>query len=181
MTELFATNLDRSKYQTLEQWYLDRGLVYPPKTSATPPKHNSSMPTASAALSPRWLVLYAGTLNSEEASLLEKMVGAIGLRKSDFTAIDLAASESAKMLKDLQSDSAISHIKCGLVFGDPALKLLTSGAQIAMATMRGVWFTADLLPGVPLIPTWHPQDLIDNPSLKRATWADLLDAQNRHK
>jgi len=107
------------------------------------------------------------------------MLAAIKLTTKDYLEMDLNTESGQLALTQFGDPENAEADCCGLVFGEPAVQALTGSAQAAMPTLRGNWFSSALLPGVALLSTWHPHDLLANPELKRSAWEDLQTAQKK--
>jgi DNA polymerase len=112
--------------------------------------------------------------------LLNKMIGAMGLRREDVYICNIVKCRPPKN-RDPEPDEVdtckpflmeqIAAIRPRLIvaLGKPAAQcLLQSTAPIG--ALRGRWHDFE---GTPLMPTYHPAALLRNEGYKRPTWEDL--------
>lgn len=155
--------------QVLHSWYEDRGLdLLPPVQKAPAQIHTKDLKSAAATPSLKHIQLWiAPRPSGQAATLLEKMIAATNIPPSmiHIRHLDEGTLPNAN---DGTEESTIV-----LIMGQRALDIVTANAQVKVETMRGHWFVPKNARDVASIATWHPNDLIENPSLKKEAWVDL--------
>ena len=126
----------------------------------------------------------AGTLYSgRTGTLFDKMIAAIGLSRSGDNAVYLAPvvpwnppqnldpnpEDLAMMLPFLQRHIELAAPKLIVLMGNSPCHALIK--KSGMTRLRGTWTEAE---GHPAIPMFAPSYLLNTPTAKRDTWADLL-------
>ena len=139
-----------------------------------------------------WLTVSAGVVpvpgdlfGKTQDSMLAKMIAAISLNEEDVFITNVIKCS----LPD-SCQPTMEHIKtCGTYLTDQiallsprlicsmgiiASRLLTGRSQ-PLSQQRGRFVTYSVAPGksIPLMPTYHPTFLLQNPEMKQAAWADL--------
>jgi hypothetical protein len=109
------------------------------------------------------LVFIIAEASSKPAQdLLHKMIEAMGLKKDDVLIAHLENSPQALKLENLQPSVIVA-------LGESiAQNLLATNAPIS--ELRGVFRPFQK---AKLIATFHPEDMIKKPELKKTVWADL--------
>ncbi|WP_102226047.1 uracil-DNA glycosylase [Acidimangrovimonas sediminis] len=130
--------------------------------------------------------------------LLDRMLGAIGLSRSGPDAEnavyisnilpwrpphnrDPEAAEIAMMMPFVARHVELAAPEVLVLMGNtPCAAVL---GRRGITRMRGKWTEAPELPlpGLPVLPMFHPAYLLRNPAAKREAWADLLSLQARLK
>lgn len=141
-----------------------------------------------------WLAVPAGgdvpiepvvQFGDDEDRMLERMTAAIGLTSADVFVTNVVkcavlnefrptlahASVCASYLKQ-QIEILAPTVICAM--GTMACQILTGVAR-PLSTLRGKMFMYRLASGrqLPVMPTYHPTFLLQNPEMKRAVWSDL--------
>ncbi len=112
--------------------------------------------------------------------LLERMLGAMGLSRSDVWMTSLvlcrdpddrkpSAEEARTCSAWLKAQWDVIQPQFLLAFGEVPAQLLAQRTA-PLAELRGRWMTARQ---VPAIATWSPQDVLADGAKKREVWADL--------
>lgn len=111
--------------------------------------------------------------------LLDRMVAAMGFKRAEVYLVHVVKcrglggtptpAETAACLPYLEQQLSLLSPKALVSFGSYASALL-SGAPKPMAELRGRW---SKFKGIPLMPTYHPDEILRDEGLKRFVWADL--------
>jgi hypothetical protein len=109
-------------------------------------------------------------MDAEVAELLENIISAMKLNNEDVCVI-----ESPETLAELPVRGLA--LKVVVALGAEALATLT-GSDGAFGGLRGRF-----LPwrGIKVMPTYHPEELLKNPELKRPAWEDIQKVMARLK
>jgi DNA polymerase len=120
--------------------------------------------------------------------LLDRMVAAMGFKRADVYLVHVVKcrglgneptpAEVAACLPYLKQQLSLLKPKALVSFGPYASGLLTGaggppglgGTPKPMAELRGRWAK---FKGIPLMPTYHPEEILRDEGLKRFVWADL--------
>jgi len=141
---------DRS-LQTLAAW----GRPVPPRQRFT------HMGPASAAVV---IVDGRGTFFTGEAgALLKKILHAMTL------SVDRVCLCNAPDPDQVMGFFASVHPKVVIALGDQAARVVT-GTKKPVAAIRGTFVN---IRGLPVMPTFHPAQLVEDPALKRPVWEDM--------
>jgi DNA polymerase len=126
--------------------------------------------------------------SGEAGQLLDKILFAMDLSRSDVYLCSLVKCASVQNSPAMQDEVAACEpvLKRQLATIRPQIvvALGTLPAQILlnkqqeMSHMRGTWSNYQ---NIPLIATFHPNDLIRNPVTKREVWDDMKQVQHRLK
>jgi uracil-DNA glycosylase len=103
-------------------------------------------------------------VDKSASDLLHKMIEAMGLKKADVLIAHITEPHSPGALK-FESINAQIVVSLGEKISQ---SLLESGSSIS--DLRGVFRS---FRGRKLIATFHPEDLLKNPELKKSVWTDL--------
>ena len=107
------------------------------------------------------------TLSDECSNLLGSMFKAIKLESSQWLHAGVSAADGAELISQVESSvqpkATVIMLKANEQSHDPVN---------AMRQLRGVQHKARSLQSFVVV-TFHPQDLLDNPDLKRPAWEDL--------
>ncbi len=110
--------------------------------------------------------------------LLGKMIRAMGLKRNDtyLTYLVKCYSTVLDIESRLDASASILATEIGIVkpevivtLGELAARRLT-GREDAFPHLRGKWFDYE---GIPVLPTFHPQALLQHPQSKGQVWTDL--------
>lgn len=111
--------------------------------------------------------------------LLDRMVAAMGFKRAEVYLVQVVKcrglgneptpAEAAACLPYLEQQLALLAPKALVSFGRYTSALL-SGTPKPMAELRGRW---SKFKGIPLMPTYHPEEILRDEGLKRFVWADL--------
>lgn len=155
--------------QVLHSWYEDRGLdLLPPVKNAPAQTHTEDHESSAATPCLKHLQLWiAPRPSGHAATLLEKMIAATNIPPS---MIQICHLDEVSPSFDIDRSEESSIV---LIMGQRALDIVTAHAQVKVETMRGNWFAPKSHREAAAIATWHPNDLIENPSLKKEAWVDL--------
>jgi hypothetical protein len=108
------------------------------------------------------LIFITAEASSKPASeLLHKMIEAMGLKKTDVLIAHFDEGGSLKM-SELQPQIIVA-------LGETISRLLLASSA-TIADLRGIFKP---FKGAKLIATFHPEDLLKKPDLKKSVWADL--------
>jgi len=122
-------------------------------------------PGAHRAPDPMVMVIGDVSGSGEEALLLDKMLGAIGLSR-----------ESNCLITNLgEYEGRLRSMKPGFILclGEQASRALLHSAE-PVEKLRGKFFNYEAAgAAIPLIATYHPGDLLRNGEYKRPCWDDL--------
>ncbi len=124
-----------------------------------------------------------GVLGGQAGLLLDRMLAAIGLSRAGVYSANLvywptpggrapAAAEIAACAPFLRRQIELAKPRLVLALGGAAAAALT-GASSGIARLRGKMQTLEG-GGIAVLPTFHPQQLLAQPSLKALAWRDLL-------
>lgn len=116
----------------------------------------------------------------EAGALLDKMLGAMGLRRSEVwltTAVLCRPPQATVAQREARAACApflrrqfdVVRPEVVLAFGEPAARFLLR-SQAPLAELRGKW---ESLLTAGLMATWSPEDMVRDAALKREAWADL--------
>ncbi len=116
---------------------------------------------------------------SDAATLRDRMLAAIGLAPADHGLGHLVpwpltgsrapnTSEIAAFAPFLARAIALARPRLILAFGQHAAAL--AGSDRGISTLRGKWMA---LGDTPMLATFHPRQLLNQPEMKRLAWADL--------
>jgi uracil-DNA glycosylase len=114
----------------------------------------------------------------EAGVLLGKMIRAMGLKRNDAYLTYLVKCYSTVIDIDtrLDANASVLATEIGIVkpevivtLGELAARRLT-GRTDAFPHLRGKWFDYE---GIPVLPTFHPQALLQHPQSKGQVWTDL--------
>ena len=120
----------------------------------------------------------------EAGRLLGRMIRAMGLRRNDVYLTYLVKCRTPgrhpEAWLDAQSEILAREVdivepEVIIALGDLAARRLT-GREEAFPRLRGQWFEYR---GVPIIPTFHPVALLQNPRSKALVWSDLQSVMRR--
>lgn len=125
----------------------------------------------------------------QSGQLLDKILGAVGLdRTKVYITNILPWRPPGNRTPTLQEITlfrpyVIRHIslvspKIVVCLGGTATKALLQTTQ-TMTQLRGRWSRIEELPGIVILPTFHPAYLLRSPSQKREAWIDFLTVKNR--
>ena len=125
-------------------------------------------------------------LGGEEGQLLDRMLQAMGLSRSEVYMTGSvkcrsaggrrpSSDEAKKCRSVLAAQLRIVAPQAVVVLGGAALAALKPDERLT-AEDRGKWME---LNGVPMMPTYHPALLLQKPELKRAAWQDLKQVMDR--
>ncbi len=112
------------------------------------------------------VVLVDGTgqfFKGEAGALLKKILAAMKLGEDTVCICNVPDAE--QVFAFLQSIQPVVVI----ALGDPAARIVT-GIQKPVAAIRGKFFN---IRGFSVMPTFHPVQLLKDPSLKRPVWEDM--------
>jgi len=193
------TNSDSPSFKNYLHWLEERGLTWltmiaqqpevaPENTRASCPQCQKSyidlMSHFSGYNKPRLVCFYSNRLNddldlasssssrdSSSLTLLKKMIKAMKVSLTDTLLVD---HEQSDCLSCWQAMVEFVQPSCVLIFGEDALEKLTINLQTP-ASYGGVSIT-HLGWDIPTIATHDPEELLDNPNLKRTTWQHLQTA-----
>ena len=129
-----------------------------------------------------------GVLGGAAGKLLGRMLATIGLARSGIYLANLvywptpggrapAASEVAACAPFLARQIEFARPRVVLALGGAAAAALT-GASGGIARSRGKWSTL-AAGGMPVLATFHPAQLLAQPTLKALAWRDLLALRSR--
>ncbi len=129
-----------------------------------------------------------GALPGAAGALLDRMLAAIGLSRSTTYLANLvywptpggrapAAPEIAACAPFLRRQIELAKPRVVLALGGTAAAALT-GATAGIARLRGKFLTVGGS-HIAVLPTFHPVQLLAQPSLKALAWRDLLAAKAR--
>lgn len=114
--------------------------------------------------------------------LLDNMLKAIDLSRAESVYLtnvlpwrlprsgDVSATDLAMMLPFLERHVALAKPDVLVLMGNIACQAVLGRRGISR--MRGQWIEAM---GLPVMPMYHPEFLLNNPGKKREAWADLLE------
>ena len=114
----------------------------------------------------------------EAGLLLGKMIRAMGMKRNDtyLTYLVKCYCPTSDIESQLDAWSSVLATEIDVVkpqviitLGELAGRRLT-GHEIAFPHLRGKWFDYE---GIPVMPTFHPQALIQHPQSKAQVWTDL--------
>jgi DNA polymerase len=135
----------------------------------------------------------AGRLFSPEAGqLLDKMLGSIGLSREQNCYLTAAVKCPIPLTGDIPLEAPASCLgflareldllkpAFILCLGRTAARLLLGSAE-TMERLRGRFFDYQGASGfgIPLLPTYHPEECLEEPGLKRPIWEDLKTLRSR--
>ncbi|MFA6003134.1 MAG: uracil-DNA glycosylase family protein [Elusimicrobiota bacterium] len=107
-----------------------------------------------------------GAPAGEPGALLDRILAAIGYSRSSVHILDMQAPGWAERIRGLAPQVIVA-------LGETAAHGLT-GSDEPLSRIRGVWRQyrdAGLV--CRLLPTYHPEDLLRDPALKRDVWQDM--------
>src|SRR5262249_37785796 len=115
--------------------------------------------------------------------LLTKMIEAIGLKREDVYIANVVKSrppgnrnpesdEVKACIPFLFRQIAAIHPKLIVALGNPSMQALLD-TKIGITKMRGQLQDYPRVPGIKVIPTFHPAYLLRSPDKKREAWEDL--------
>jgi uracil-DNA glycosylase family 4 len=115
--------------------------------------------------------------------LLTKMIEAIGLKREDVYIANVVKSrppgnrnpesdEVRACIPFLFRQIAAIHPKLIVALGNPSMQALLD-TKIGITKMRGQLQDYPRIPGIKVIPTFHPAYLLRSPDKKREAWEDL--------
>jgi DNA polymerase len=120
--------------------------------------------------------------NAEEPAgqLLQKMLLAIGVKPEAAYFANVVRCRPPRNRRpqsaevDRCSDYLLREIRIVapraiLAFGEESAQML-SRSEASIAHLRGHWHEHE---GIPVMPSWHPEDLLEHPERKREAWEDL--------
>lgn len=123
--------------------------------------------------------------------LLDKMIGAIGLARTDVYIANVVKCrppdnrvptprEAARCLGYLRRQIELVRPAVIVTLGATPLRELL-GIHTGITRVRGQWQTLDFLGGIPVMPTFHPAYVLRQytQDVRRAVWQDLLAAKGR--
>ena len=114
----------------------------------------------------------------EAGLLLGKMIRAMGIKRNDayLTYLVKCYCPTVELESQLDAWSSVLATEINVVkpqviitLGEMAARRIT-GHEIAFPHLRGKWFDYE---GIPVMPTFHPQALIQHPQSKGQVWTDL--------
>ena len=114
----------------------------------------------SHATHPRLIFVADGPGNPENDQLLDRMIEAMGVTRSDVSICDVASLE--QQIHKFSPDIIIA-------LGEATAQTLLRNPT-PISSLRGNFHKyREIL----LMPTWHPADLLRNPASKKEAWDDL--------
>lgn len=160
-------HLDSSQAEALWGWLAERGLVTP--TPAMSEFVLDAAPRSSAR--PRVLFVAdgapaengAGLFTTEEGELLSRMVAAMKLAPAEVVYANPA--RAAAKMGELEPETMV-------ILGAAAMAQSWQTGLAFQAT-RGTFQRREECGAAPVLVTFHPRDLLKNPTFKRLAWADL--------
>jgi uracil-DNA glycosylase family 4 len=121
--------------------------------------------------------------------LLDKMIGAIGLKRGDIYIANIvkcrppdnrtpSPQEAGTCLGFLHRQIQLVNPKVIVTLGATPLRELV-GVTTGITRVRGQWLRLDLCGGIPLMPTFHPAYVLRQytQEVRRAVWEDLKAAK----
>jgi len=121
--------------------------------------------------------------------LLDKMIGALGLQRSEVYIANVvkcrppdnrtpAPQEAQRCLGYLRRQIEVIRPTVIVTLGATPLRELL-GVQTGITRIRGQWQQLDMLGGLPVMPTFHPAYVLRQytQDVRRAVWADLQAAK----
>lgn len=119
-------------------------------------------------------------------ALLDRMIAAMGFKRPDVYLANVLkcrgqagrepdAVETEACRPYLQQQLALLQPKVIISLGAYSSRLLT-GSERPLSELRGRWAEHA---GRPLMPTYHPNELLKDPGLKRFVWEDLKQVMKR--
>ncbi|UFS71258.1 uracil-DNA glycosylase [Geomonas sp. RF6] len=120
------------------------------------------------------LVMTGDGYRGDAGELLAKMVQAMGFAIEEvyLLTFDPANPPSRSSLLEVLHTVEPEAV---MTLGEDAAQIL-AGSDVSLADLRGS-FSA--LEGAPLMPTWHPEVLLNNQALKREAWNDMQQVMHR--
>ncbi len=134
---------------------------------------------------------------SEEDRMVGRMVAAIGLSRSDVFITNIIKCAIAGTEQPTIAEATVCgrylqrqielldpHVICGM---GPIAGQVLSGSDRPLSLLRGRSLSCAIAAGreIPLVMTYHPSFLLQNPEMKKAAWADLQRIQkhllDRHR
>jgi DNA polymerase len=121
--------------------------------------------------------------------LLERMLGAIGLQRSQVYIANIVkcrppdnrtptSAEAQRCLPYLRRQIELIRPKVIVTLGATPLRELL-GVQAGITRIRGQWQRLEMLGGIPVMPTFHPAYVLRQytQEVRRAVWGDLVEAK----
>ena len=108
----------------------------------------------------------------EAGELLAKIIQAMGFAAADVHLLSFPAQSSnagSSRRESILGRIAAVAPEVVVTLGEPAAQLLLESGE-PVDTLRGNFHD---LAGIPLMPTLHPDVLLENPALKREVWSDM--------
>lgn len=123
---------------------------------------------------------------NEPGELLEKMLLAMGIRREETYIANIVrcrppndrtpdAAELDTCFQFLKREIALIRPQAVLAMGELAAQALAR-TEAPLSHLRGKWHDHN---GVPVMPTYHPQQLLETASLKKLAWDDLQKVMRR--
>jgi len=128
-----------------------------------------------AAGDPRARLLFVSAgqgFAGEGGALLTKIIQAMGFAAAEVHLIsfsDPPSGGSTALREAILSRIALVAPEVVVTLGEPAALILLE-SRLPVDTLRGHFH--DLV-GIPLMPTLHPDAMLENPGLKREVWSDM--------
>ncbi|MBK9313557.1 MAG: uracil-DNA glycosylase [Acidobacteria bacterium] len=105
--------------------------------------------------------------------LLTKMIEAMGFKREEVYIANTPEKEELKPASRFYSARSLSSgPKSSPHWGNPAQQSLLN-SSIGITRMRGQFHDYPRIPGIKVMPTYHPAYLLRSPDKKRETWEDL--------
>jgi len=126
----------------------------------------------------RLLLLTTGAGYAGEAgALLEKIIVAMGFAKAEVCLLimDPCEASAGSLRGAIAARIAAVAPKVAVTLGEPATQLLLASDQ-PLERLRGRFHD---LSGIPLMPSFHPDAMLENPALKREVWSDMQQVMRR--
>jgi uracil-DNA glycosylase len=127
----------------------------------------------------RLLIVMTGAgFAGEAGELLAKIVQAMGFAAADVHLLSFPAQPSGPgcaSRETLLNRIAAVAPEVVVTLGEQAAQLLLESRE-PVSTLRGNFHD---LAGTPLMPTLHPEQLLENPALKREVWSDMQQVMKR--
>jgi uracil-DNA glycosylase len=123
-------------------------------------------------------VMTGAGFTGEAGGLLANIVKAMGFAADEVHLLGFsldAAGAPSVTREDLLGRIAAVAPEVVVSLGEPAAQLLLVRRE-AIGTLRGTFHDLD---GTPLMPSLHPEALVENPALKREVWGEMQQVMKR--
>jgi len=114
----------------------------------------------------------------EAGGLLVNIIKAMGFAADEVHLLGFsldAAGAPSVTREDLLGRIAAVAPEVVVALGEPAAQLLLASCE-AIGALRGTFHDLD---GTPLMPSLHPEALVENPALKREVWGEMQQVMKR--